>query len=104
MPDWFADYSAKDVGQIDIDVESLEGEYTKPPALPLATDLLMEDTEDKSDEHDTNELIAQLSGDVDDSEELRANAQNLIDDKVRNSVLTLGRNVEYLEPNISNGN
>ena len=104
MPDWIADYSAKDVGQIDSDVESLEDEYTKPPGLPLATDLLMGDTEDKSDEYDTNEIISQLSGDVDDSEELRANVQNLIGDKVRNSVLTLHRNVEYLEPNISSGN
>ena len=58
---------------------SLEGEYTKPPVLPLAPDLLMEDTEGNSDEFGTEELISQLSGDVDDSEELRANVQNLID-------------------------
>ena len=66
-------------------MESLEGEYTKPPVLPLVPDLLMGDTEDKIDEFATKELIGQLSDDVEDSEELRANVQNLIDANLRNS-------------------
>ena len=48
-------------------------------------------------------VISQLSEDIGDSEELRANVQNLIDRKVRNSVLTLHQKVKYLGPNISIG-
>ena len=92
------------MSQVDCDVESLDDEYAKPPALPLATDLLIDDTEAIDDEYDTNELISQLSGDIDDSEELRANLQNLIDRKVRNSVLTLRQKVKYLDPDIPTGN
>ena len=53
-PDWFRDYSAKDVGQVDSDMESWDGEYAKPPALPLETDLLIDDTDSIDDEYDTN--------------------------------------------------
>ena len=66
-------------------MDSLDDEYTKPPVLPLVPDLLMGDTEGNSDEFGTKELIRQLSEDVDDSEELRANVQNLIDTIFRKS-------------------
>ena len=104
VPDWFQDYSANDAGQVDSDMGSSGDEYTKPPALPLGTDLSIGDTDAIDDEYDTTGLISQLSGDIDDSEELRASAQNLIDRKVRNSAHTLRQKVKYLEPNIPTEN
>ena len=91
------------MGEVDIDMASLYGGNTKPHAMPLATDLLIDDTDALDDEYDTTGLISQLSEDIEDSEELRANLQNLVDRKVRNSILTLHQKVKYLEPNAPTG-
>ena len=92
-PEWFRDYSKHDVGLMDSDVEGLGGEYTTPAISSVEADILIDATDAVGDAYDTKGLIAQLSGDTDDSEELRANVQNLIDRNVRNFVFALHRKV-----------
>ena len=78
---------------MDSDVESLGSEYANPAISSADADILADDTDAVADAYDTKGLISQLSGDIDDSKELRANVQNLIDRNVRNFVLALHRKV-----------
>lgn len=84
------------VGVADSEIESLDGEYTAPFKVPIDTELSIGDTGAMDDGCDTKELIAQLSGDIGDSEALRANGQNFIARNVRNYVFATHHNVLYL--------
>lgn len=81
-------------------MESLGDEYTKPAEVPIESELLVDDTDAIDVEYYTMGLISQIYEDLDDSEELRADVQNLLGRKIRNSVLTSHRKIGYLEPHI----
>ena len=67
-------------------MEILDVASTNPVTFPSDGDLLIEDTDVLDDEYDSTGLIALLSGDVGDSDDRRANVQNLVDIIARNSV------------------
>ena len=82
-PEWFADFASKDAGDIQSESDSFGGEYTKHPSVGGEADILPVETTDIKDEYDTKDLLAQLAEDVGDSEECRANLQNLGGDRCR---------------------
>ena len=69
---------------MDSDVGCSDGEYANHAKSSADANLLVDDTDAAEDVYDTRGLIAQLSADTEDSEELMGDVRNLIDRNVRN--------------------
>ena len=78
---------------MDSDVGSSGGAYASPFIASVDADIAIDDTDAVQEAYDTKGLLSQLYEDTEDSEELMANIQNLIDRNVRNFVCALHRKV-----------